>query len=97
MDANGPFGVSKAGIELAKLVERDPKLRRKLTTLVSEYLQGLRVLGQIEPAFLRRRLYRLWFDEHDGKAKALTGDVCSFTRNVLRGAYREALRAEKGK
>lgn len=91
-----PFGSGRAARELAKIVERDPKLRRKITTLFSEYIQGLRVLGQIEPAYLRRRMYQLWFNEHDSKAwGALEGDVSTFTRNVLRGAYREVLRAEK--
>lgn len=90
-----PFGSSPAGLVLAQILANEPKLRRKLTTLVSEYHQGLRVLAHIEPAYLRRRMWRLWYEEHDAKVRTLAGDIGTFTRNILRGAYREALHEEK--
>lgn len=88
------FGPSSASAYLTQVVARDAKLRRRVSTLYSEFCQGLNAITLVQPAYLRRRLFRLWFDDHDAKAQAFPGEVGSFTRNVLRAAYRDVMKGE---
>lgn len=90
-----PFGATKAGLVLANILANDPKIRRKVSTLYFEYKRGLRAVEDLEPDFIRRRLYRLWLDDHLLKTRAFPDKVGSYLANVLRAAYREQLLKEK--
>ena len=96
MDATH-FGPTVAGQDLVKVLQtEDPRLRRRVCRIYAEYMEGMGQLANIPQATLRRRLYTIWHE--DTRARAHTfrqPDVRNFLCNVLRAAFREAMRREK--
>jgi hypothetical protein len=90
------FGNSRAAIRLAGLVKDAPKLRRRVSDVLTSFSTGLDILPQKWKG-QSKTIADLWlnFNLNRGRTFNLPVMVHDLLCNVIRARYREALRRHK--
>jgi hypothetical protein len=85
------FGKTSAAQRLEQLVENNPSARRRVTTVLSDYTNQLLLITQVkDPRTVRlcMELLRDYTLRRIEVKKTLTGEMKTYTQNVITTRYR---------